>query len=100
MIVAEYTTAAGVHIAFADDAYAGCSEEELERRREHIRRTAWWCWARANERRKQNAPEGGSLESALPGAATADAAQEKVHIGDAESIAQTRRKSKGGAKGT
>ena len=32
MIVAEYTTAAGVHIAFADDAYAGCSAEELARR--------------------------------------------------------------------
>ena len=94
MIVAEYTTAAGVRIAFADDAYAGCGADELARRAEHLRRTAWWCWARANER-KQNALEGGSLESALPGAATADAASEKVHIGDTAIIAQRGDKSNG-----
>ena len=89
MIVAEYTTAAGVHIAFADDAYAGCSAEELERRAENIRRTAWWCWARLHEKQKQNAPGDCGPEDVLPGAAAAVAASEN-HIGDTAIIARKR----------
>ena len=56
MIVSEYTTPAGVHIEFCDDAYAGCSEAELALREENIRRTAWWCAMRAAEREKTKRP--------------------------------------------
>ncbi len=43
MLVMEYTTKSGVKLRVHDDAYAGCSEEELQRRRVEIQRTAQRC---------------------------------------------------------
>lgn len=51
-VVMTYTTPKGTRIEFCDDAYAGCSEEELRRRKEEIQRTAWYCWARLHEARR------------------------------------------------
>lgn len=44
-IVKEWTTPRGTKVYFHDDAYVGCSEAELARRRKEIQRTAWWCAA-------------------------------------------------------
>lgn len=75
MIVMEMTTSAGVRVAFDDSAYRGCTPAEIEARIAHARQTAWWCAARAQERRaKQNAPEVAALEDVQPGAASAFAA--------------------------
>lgn len=49
MLVMEYVTQNGVKVRIHDDAYAGCSEEELQRRREEIQRTAWRCWRKLAE---------------------------------------------------
>jgi hypothetical protein len=51
-IVKEYKSESGTRIQICDDAYAGCSPAEIRRREEEVRRTAWWCWARALERKK------------------------------------------------
>ena len=59
-IVMEYTTPRGTKIEFCDDAYAGCTPEELRRREEEIRRTAWRCWAKLHEIRRDAAGEGSS----------------------------------------
>ena len=65
-IVKEMTTANGAKIFFHDDAYAGCSDEQLRQRVREIQRTAWWCWARAAERKKGENHESDTVQ-ALPG---------------------------------
>lgn len=57
-VVMEYTTKNGVRILFEDDAYAGCSQAEIDRRIENIRRTAYWAAGCAARRRAQNMKDG------------------------------------------
>ena len=52
-VVMEYVTQNGVHVTFEDDAYAGCSQAEIDRRIENIRKTAYWAAACAARRRKE-----------------------------------------------
>ena len=65
MLVMEYTTPRGTKIQFYDDAYRDCTPEELKRRERDMQRTAWWCWARAHERRAAREKEkaGGTKEN-------------------------------------
>lgn len=48
-------------IFFHDDAFAGCGDELLRRREREIRDAAWWCAARAAERRKGETYESDTL---------------------------------------
>ena len=66
-VVMTWRTSRGTRIEVCDDAYAGCSAEELQRRTEEIRRTAWRCWARLQERRREKeeaAADAGTSETA------------------------------------
>ena len=40
-VIEEFTTSQGVHIRIRDDAIAGVSKEEMKRRIDQVRRTAW-----------------------------------------------------------
>lgn len=61
MLVKQYVTKNGVKVNIHDDAYAGCSEEELQRRREEIQRTAWRCWQKLAEIRAGKGETNGSI---------------------------------------
>ena len=51
-VVMTWTTPRGTKIEFCDDAYAGCSEEEIARRTREIQQTAWAAWARLHQIRR------------------------------------------------
>ena len=40
-VIVEFTTSQGVHIRIRDDAIAGVSKDEMDRRVNQVRRTAW-----------------------------------------------------------
>lgn len=58
MIVKEYRLPDGVLIRIADDAYAGKTEEELERVRNNARRIAWDIMVNAMRREQKQAEQG------------------------------------------